>query len=106
VPAGPPPPRPSSEGPPRRGPSLSERSALTGIGDAAAPARRPPPADSARHCWVVDHPSWPGRWPGLLVEWRVRDRQWQGRVVFVVGFEEQARSVECWLDATVLVPAG
>jgi len=36
----------------------------------------------------------------------VRERQWQGRVVFVVGFDAEARSVECWLDASVLVPAG
>ena len=31
------------------------------------PAERRP---GARHCWLTDAPGLPGRWPGLVVEWR------------------------------------
>jgi len=39
-----------------------------------------------RHCWVTGLSECPGRWAGLLAEWR-QDRQaggWQGRVVYAV----------------------
>ena len=41
----------------RNGPTLAER-----VG-ASSPRR----GDDARHCWVVDAPGHPGRWPGLLL---------------------------------------
>lgn len=80
----------------RRGPTLAERS--------AGRADDPPRADGGRHCWVVDSPGHPGRWAGLLVEWRrVRDG-WQGRVVYAVPEPtgDGTRLVERWLDSGYL----
>jgi hypothetical protein len=37
-----------------------------------------------RHCWVVDSPGHPGRWPGVLVEWRQDAAGWKGLVAYVV----------------------
>jgi hypothetical protein len=40
---------------------------------------------SLRHCWVIDPPGRPGRWPGVLIGWiRGPDGLWSGHVVFVV----------------------
>lgn len=93
----------TSEQLPRRGPSLAERSAASGIGDPAA--RRPAVVDPARHCWVQAAEPWPGRWPGLLVEWR-RDSagDWQGRAVFAVPGVGGTQLVECWVEAGRLTP--
>lgn len=66
----------------------------------------PPAAPLARHCWVVDAPGQPGRWPGLLVEWRQDPQGWSGRVVHVVpepGGGGQ-RVLERWLPARCLQP--
>ena len=58
-----------------------------------AVSRRPPtgappiarrPSSAARHCWVIDPPVAPGRWPGIVLEWRQREGRWEGRVVVVV----------------------
>ena len=93
-----------------RGRSLAERSALSGIGTGARPATSEAGAGSARphaqHCWVEDHPSSPGRWPGLLAEWRRGGRHgWQGRVVWAVEDEGRSVLLEAWVDAAHLAVA-
>ena len=53
---------------------------------------------SGRHCWVVDPPEGPGRWPGLLAEWRrAPDGLWEGRVVYAVAVRDRCVLVEGWL---------
>jgi hypothetical protein len=56
----------------------------------------------ARHCWVLDPPGAPGRWPGLLVEWRRTDAGWQGLVVFVAVLGDRPLQMQDWLDAARL----
>lgn len=58
-----------------------------------------------RHCWVRDPPGWPGRWPGLLIEWARRDGRWWGRVACVVGDDGQAALLELWLPGEALADA-
>jgi hypothetical protein len=106
---------------PRRGrASLSARSAVSGPGERPVQPRqdpstdpappRPgsvsPPSPGARHCWVVDAPRWPGRWPGLLAEWRQTPVGWEGRVAFVPGNSASSPLVETWLPAIYLTGAG
>ena len=80
----------------RNGPTLAER-----VG--AAPSRR---GDDARHCWVVDAPGHPGRWPGLLLEWRRETDGWVGRVAYAIPDLDRpgARMIERWLPAHCLSP--
>ncbi len=96
-----------------RGRSLADRSALSGIGSPVDPSGPPrarasaPARPHAQHCWIEDHPGSPGRWPGLLVEWRRGGRHgWQGRVVWAVD-DGDGRSVllEAWVDAAHLAVA-
>jgi hypothetical protein len=63
--------------------------------------RRVPP----RHCWVTDPPAAPGRWPGVVVEWRTADGRWEGRVVVVVGTGADAGVLDLWLGQDKLAPA-
>ena len=101
----------------RDGPTLAERVA-PGVCAAAGPPG--PPSEPQRHCWVHGLPNSPGRWPGLLVEWRVvTDRpgpdpprsgvarpSWVGRVVYAVD-DDQAGDivlVEAWVPAQYLRP--
>lgn len=97
-----------------RGPNLAARSGLPPVQpspDAASRADRVRPV-VLRHCWVQGVPDTPGRWPGLLVEWRqprpgdgTRPR-WEGRVVYVVSVgPTEAVVVETWVDAAHLSPA-
>jgi hypothetical protein len=58
-----------------------------------------------RHCWVTDPPAAPGRWPGVVVEWRTRGDRWEGRVVVVVGSGRKAGVIDAWLDEEQLTPA-
>jgi hypothetical protein len=94
--------------PGRSGRSLGERAASSGVAAAAAGPRDtgPPGAEPAegRHCWVHDPPGAPGRWPGLLVEWRQRGGAWQGRVVYTVAGPHDPALVEAWLPAALLRP--
>ena len=81
---------------------------------ADAPAEREPMEPIAsrrramcRHVWLVDAPGQPGRWPGLLVEWRrAEDGSWEARVVYATP--EAAglgnRVLERWLPARCLLP--
>lgn len=59
-----------------------------------------------RHCWVRGLPDRPGRWPGLLAEWRQDggSGRWLGRVVYVVDDAGQAVLIETWVDAEHLTP--
>ncbi len=60
-----------------------------------------------RHCWVHGLQDAPGRWPGLLVEWRQPPdgTGWEGRVVYVVAAGPRVVVVEAWLAAPHLSPA-
>ena len=81
----------------RRGPTLAERS-----GTVRPTVHR----ETARHCWVVDSPGHPGRFPGLLVEWRRSAGGWEGRAVYAI--DEPAgstRLIERWLPAACLEAA-
>ncbi len=95
-----------------RGRTLADRSALSGIGTgaarpSAADDRRPEhPHTRAQHCWVVDAPQSPGRWPGLLTEWRRDgDGAWHGRVAWAVDGADDATDtvlLQAWLPAHLL----
>ena len=58
-----------------RGPTLGER--VGAFEQDAAPQPH-------RHWWVVDAPGHPGRYPGLLAEWRREGDAWEGRVVYAL----------------------
>src|SRR3954469_8538302 len=58
-----------------------------------------------RHCWVTDPPAAPGRWPGVVVGWRLVDGRWEGRVVVVVGTGTDAGVLDLWLGEDKLAPA-
>lgn len=94
----------------REGLTLAQRRQASSTGgDLVDPAQpdgrdRPRPVVQ-RHCWVEGLPDSPGRWPGLLVEWRqartdAGGGRWQGRVVYAVAVGPAACVlVEAWLDA-------
>ena len=96
-----------------RSPTLAERSAVGTAGqvdadlELAALRDRPRPV-LTRHCWVTGLPECPGRWAGLLAEWR-QDTDaggWQGRVVYAVDDGAATVIVEAWVPACHLQPAG
>ena len=75
---------------------------------APAPSFRQP-GRPGRHVWVVNAPAQPGRWPGLLVEWRRGELCWEARVVMATSEPDDrtvARLVERWLPADCLEPVG
>ena len=57
-----------------------------------------------RHCWVLNPPSAPGRWPGLVVEWRSNGGHWEGRVVVVLGRGRDAAVLDVWMREEQLTP--
>jgi hypothetical protein len=69
------------------------------VPDATA-ERRP----GGRHCWLTDAPGLPGRWPGLVVEWRRHGGRWQGRVLVVVLEGQDTRVICGWFEQTFLTP--
>jgi hypothetical protein len=78
---------------------------------ATQPAEHPQPTDrqrtagrveQGRHCWVRDPPDAPGIWPGLLVEWRLREDGWHGRVTYAVSGPRGPVLIEAWLPADQL----
>ena len=99
---------------------MAERSAASAAGPApAAPAAevvadpelaalqgRPRPV-LTRHCWVTGLPDCPGRWAGLVAEWRQDSDAggWQGRVVYAVDEHGRVVLVERWVPAEHLTPA-
>ena len=60
----------------------------------------------ARHCWVADAADGLGvKRPGLLVEWRQRRGEWEGRVVYAVRLRPDSwQLVEEWVPAPLLTP--
>ncbi len=98
----------------RHGDSLAERAARSGVTSPQEAASEAPAAGTrsvgrglaaegrARHCWVRDPPDAPGRWPGLLVEWRHREGGWQGRVAYTVTGDNGPVLLEAWLPAAQL----
>lgn len=95
----------------RRGPTLAERRVATPVPRELAPG---PATDEpsrsrpvvTRHCWVVGLPDAPGRWAGLLAEWR-QDATggWRGRVVYARDSDGAPVLVEEWVPAAHLEPA-
>lgn len=84
---------------PRDRPTMTERVlASTPAAASSVPA--------ARHCWVSGLAEHPGRWPGLVLEWRkVTPSIWQGRVVYAVDDARQTILIEAWLSGSCLEPA-
>jgi hypothetical protein len=65
------------------------------------PLRR---AFAPKHCWVLNPPGAPGRWPGLLLEWRrTVDGEWEGRVASAPYSQNGHALVELWLPAQLLL---
>ena len=92
----------------RSGIPLGERrrAAAPGVPEAIEPftSRR---NAMCRHVWLVDAPGQPGRWPGLLVEWRrATDGSWDARVVYAVPEPSGLgnRVLERWLPGGCLLP--
>ena len=53
---------------------------------------------------MLDAPGHPGRYPGLLVEWRrTAGEGWEGRVVYAMPDRPAARLVERWVSAVHLL---
>jgi len=88
----------------RRGRTLAERSqpATSTAPDDVDPAVGRPRAVSHRHCWVTGVPEHPGRWAGLLAEWRRGSSGWEGRVVYAVTVADRCVLVETWVSAAQL----
>ena len=77
----------------RRGrPTLAERGILPPI-----PGEAGPPV--GRHCWITDPPGMPGRWAGVLVEWRRSGDAWEGLVSYVALVGGRPAVLQAWLDA-------
>jgi len=97
----------------RRGPTLADRNAVGTTGEVGADLElaalqdRPRPV-LTRHCWVTGLPESPGRWAGLLAEWRQDTAAggWQGRVVYAVDEGAATVLVEAWVHARHLQPVG
>jgi hypothetical protein len=81
-------------------PTLAERSRKSGDAE-------PQNAATSHHCWVADPPDQPGRYAGLLLQWRREHDQWLGLVVFVIPEPrgDRVRLVQRWLPADRLAPA-
>jgi hypothetical protein len=69
---------------------------------------QPQPSRTAvtpKHCWVVNPPGAPGRWPGLLLEWRrAENGEWEGRVAYVAQLQNGHALMELWLPGAFLAP--
>ncbi|HET9653904.1 MAG TPA: hypothetical protein VFP72_00990 [Kineosporiaceae bacterium] len=48
---------------------------------------------------MINPDGWPGKWPGLLLEWQKTFDGWWGRVTFAVVHEGRQLLVETWLDS-------
>ncbi len=59
-----------------------------------------------RHCWVAGGVDERGvKRPGLLVEWRQRGSDWEGRVIYAAQLRpDQWSLVQEWLPASLLTP--
>ena len=54
---------------------------------------------------MIDPPMAPGRWPGMVVEWRQREGRWEGRVIVVLLNGSDSQVVCAWFDQEHLAPA-
>src|SRR3954454_2181195 len=90
-------PRPASDGP--ADPPSGGAAANPPAGGSAAQS-----ADGGRHCWVIDPVGVPGRWPGLLTQWRRTPAGgWCGLVIFSVDLGIAVPVlIQAWLDADQL----
>lgn len=61
-----------------------------------------PSATNVKHCWVVDSPLSPGRWPGLLLSWRRSGAGWQGLAAWVVDDDDGPVVLQAWVRAVHL----
>jgi len=59
-----------------------------------------------RHCWVIRTATGVGPWPGLILEWQRRDDGWWARVIYIPYPVDTGTSVEAWLTADSVRPAG
>jgi hypothetical protein len=88
------------------GPSLASNvgAAVDSVPEESSPTDR---AALTPHCWVVDAPEHPGRYAGLLLEWRRDGRSWLGLVAFVLPevTGNRVRLIQRWLPAGCLSPA-
>ena len=73
---------------------------------AASRARQElPQGKRVRHCWVVDCPEAPGRWPGVLLGWEQDPRGgWLGRVMMAVEGSQGMVTMTLWVRAEQLRP--
>lgn len=80
--------------------------AAPGVHRGVRPGALPGPVCPARHCWVADAVDGDGeKRPGLLLEWRQRDRRWEGLVVYAARVRTGSWGlVQEWLPAELLAP--
>ena len=96
---------------PRRGPSLEQRSRLSGIAGPATPAARANPATLTsrgahrRHCWVLGPDDDRGPWPGLVLQWDRTAGGWRAWVVYLAGEGDDQVTVQTWVSRERLAPA-
>lgn len=85
---------------------LRDRVRVGGTAFGAVPAPLGP-ACPARHCWVADAVDGDGeKRPGLLLEWRQRDRRWEGLVVYAARVRTRGWGlVQEWVPAELLTPS-
>jgi hypothetical protein len=78
--------------------SLAERVAAS-ASDAPNPRRsnEHPARSPARHCSVSGEPA-------LLVEWRQRGADWEGRVISMVWVDDGWATIERWVPAGSIMP--
>ena len=84
---------------------LRARVRTGGVPSGAAPLW---PRCPARHCGVADAVDGDGeKRPGLLLEWRQRDRRWEGLVVYAARIRPHGWGlVQEWIPAELLPPGG
>lgn len=87
---------------------LRDRVRRGGAPSDAGPTGSRPVDSGGRHCWVIDSPGHPGRWPGVLLEWRQLDEGWEGLIAYVIPEVPARRGVRLvarWVAAEHLEPA-
>ncbi len=90
----------------RTGPTLAERSGVDPAPGGEPAAAEPLRPAAVHHCWVDDAPGHPGRYPGLLLEWRRDQQRWLGLVAYVMPdlLADRVRLVQRWLPGVYLTP--
>lgn len=83
----------------RRGPTLAERSAASGLTPTPAQTRR------RRHCWVQNPSGTGDPCPGLVLEWKRGQDGWVALTAYLVEDGRDSVLVQGWLHASLLRPA-